>query len=463
MRCAAVSLLLLLLLLLVALLVCTVCKSGSDNGVTEMDDTAARQSPHGDCPTGTGFRPLTGLHPPEKIIITTLPKFVDNEAIGPYHVKAAKQLADAVGASGTGAKLVIAGIDPNHVPERMHVLQEPPYDDIVEFMLESTGGRPWIQDDFQLGVVGDPPEAALVPMLNNSQWLGEGLGLPVLEDLRLRLPGNRRRHEAGGNVEAYPGGLISIGTRSRDERGPTELGQRLLDDGAEEIVRPYTGWLGVGHTDEMFNVVPTGSGPCDIAVVYASPGLGMQLAEKAEAIESLGPWDEGEQAAPTRPTKKGACLENFPRVAGHGGSFWSRVTIPAGEVLACEPFKQANQQYEKLMQEELGTFTAALQRATGCSKIEAVPLPALFTPNEEADDYTSDAQATPLHANPVNGVVLGRTYAAPSQAHPLFEAEVRKRLGDLGVPIEFVDTKSCQNGALHCVTNVLRRCVPNGP
>ena len=87
----------------------------------------------------------------------------------------------------------------------------------------------------------------------------------------------------------------------------------------------------------------------------------------------------------------------------------------------------------------------------------------MFTPNEEADDYTSDAQATPLHANPVNGVVLGRTYAAPSQAHPLFEAEVRKRLGDLGVPIEFVDTKSSQNGALHCVTNVLRRCVPNGP
>ena len=136
-RCAAVS-----LLLFAALLVCTGCESGSENGVTQMDDQAARQSPHDDCPKGRGFRPLTGLHPPEKIIITTLPKFVDNEAIGRYHVKAAKQLADAIRASGTDAKLVIAGIDPNHVPERMHVLQEPPYDDMVEFMLESTGGRP---------------------------------------------------------------------------------------------------------------------------------------------------------------------------------------------------------------------------------------------------------------------------------------------------------------------------------
>ncbi len=77
----------------------------------------------------------------------------------------------------------------------------------------------------------------------------------------------------GGNLEGLPDGTLLLGANA----GPA-LAEFLLARGhRSRHVRVETGFLAVGHVDELFSHVVTGPGPCDFALVVASPELGLRF------------------------------------------------------------------------------------------------------------------------------------------------------------------------------------------
>lgn len=113
----------------------------------------------------------------------------------------------------------------------------------------------------------------------------------------------------GGNLESLPGGTCLIGSDSFRGDQWTEYSQNVCTDGGRPL-EIDTSWLTVGHTDEIFSVVPSTSNSCGFAIMAASPRAGLDAlaqnpSEKAfdwadglsdevihERIQAHDPWSD---------------------------------------------------------------------------------------------------------------------------------------------------------------------------
>ncbi len=92
--------------------------------------------------------------------------------------------------------------------------------------------------------------------------------------------------EMGGNIEGLPGGLCLVGKNQG-----SDFTEQFCDK-KENIVQIETGWLTVGHVDEIVKVIPAKFNDgrpkeCNFSVNFASPDKAMELLEKAGKNDSV--------------------------------------------------------------------------------------------------------------------------------------------------------------------------------
>ena len=90
--------------------------------------------------------------------------------------------------------------------------------------------------------------------------------------------------QMGGNIEALPGGICVLGSDGFTAEEWARHAKEMCGDDPQNILKAPTGFLMVGHTDEIFKVIknPSKPAPCDFSVAVASPKKAIELLRKNE-------------------------------------------------------------------------------------------------------------------------------------------------------------------------------------
>jgi len=206
--------------------------------------------------------------------------------------------------------------------------------------------------------------------------------------------------------------------------------------GAQEaqgpIVQVDTGWLLIGHVDEIISWIPWSGGPgC------CGKGFIMLYASAAEGVELL----EGLSAD------------------GHGDAVLFAGTgeeITVDEILGDELLMALNQTAQKRLDKTL----KQLKEEFGLENEDIAIIPTLFEQDEQWGAY-----AVAMVPNMVNSLVLGKLLVAPDPHGPMidgkdpFKEALVERLEPFSQIVEFVDNwypYHVWNGEVHCGTNATR-------
>ncbi|HTL12425.1 MAG TPA: protein-arginine deiminase family protein [Bdellovibrionota bacterium] len=470
------------------------CTAAPSTGVSAMGSQGVRPGPGNACPTQGGFHSLSSTHPPTGVFITydggnldyvrqmadimrrtqpSIPLTVLVESHGGY-TRSTGPDSNRLARAEAALRPIVAGA----APLLMNLLPVAP----------GTGTQDptalWAQDHgLYDGVMagGNTPTFFDLPYSRADdvpQQIASACALPIVqmpESTAANLPGGDQGGNFGGNIEGFPGDTLVVGnTISNELRAALARQSAVSDAPGGGLVNVQTDWLEVGHADEAYNVVPTGDpAPCNFAVLYASPALGLNLARAAVASGACGGSSPPEQcylepprnppAQRPRPWVSGSsCLDGLPTVGYAGGS---RLTVD--DALGCQDFVDANNAYEAIIQRDVAKIRDEVQRRTGCTAVRTLPVPTTYRPDGaggrngwgNSDDYSSA-----VNPNPVNGLVLNRTMVVPRQSNPLFANAVQQTLGSVGVSAEFIDDTyyHFNVGEVHCSSQALRTCTTGG-
>jgi len=273
----------------------------------------------------------------------------------------------------------------------------------------------------------------------------------------------------GGNWEALPGGLLMT-LQGASPPLIADLKHRAPDIAPIEL---RAEWLEVGHVDELFSVIPVPAGhlpeKCSFAIGAASPALALDLAREGARSARLEPplSHATPKEHPLNKERLGCIADLSASVAG--------TPLTAKEALGCKELREANLEFEKLIQGELEVLLRDITRKTGCDSIPVVRLPALFKPghkmSKEAYARAQKLRTPPrtrwtgarsINPNPVNGISLNSVLLVPEQSHPGFQENIKEELETQapGLTVRFIPTPHVHflGGEAHCGTNVIRSC-----
>lgn len=271
----------------------------------------------------------------------------------------------------------------------------------------------WIQDAFEPGALepGGPPMRVWVKLDRSgttrglsdwadTHWLAPGRGVVFVG-------GNEATDlNGGGNLELIPphtgfprGRLLIGGSETARRMAPLEVAWFEAQALQAPRLEVPTGWLAVGHVDELFAFLPSAHG---VVVAVASPRAGLDWLSQAHPTEAL---------------------------AG----------TPVAQLRTDPTFRDFNLAAQRHISEGIGLLQAAVPA------LELIELPVLFTP-------TSNGLATSLGANAVNLVALDDVVLLPKQGSASLERELQRRLTSAGYDASFVDASAYANlgGAAHC-------------
>ena len=203
-------------------------------------------------------------------------------------------------------------------------------------------------------------------------------------------------------------------------------------DAQGPIVQVDTGWLSIGHVDEIISWIPWSGGPgcCGkgFIMLFASAGEGVEL------LEGLSADGHGDAVL----------------FAGTG----DEVTVD--ELLGDELLIEFNQ----AAQERLDTTLKQLKEEFGLEDEDIATIPTLFEQDEQWGAY-----AVALVPNMVNSLVLGKLFIAADPHGPIingqdpFKQALVEKLEPYSQTVEFVDNwypYHVWNGEVHCGTNATR-------
>ena len=397
-----------------------------------------------DCPPGTGFRPLSSVHAPKEVIVGSYPD--------PAFAKYAKEMTDAVGRLAPGVRTNVLVHPkrngpgaPEGKPELFEFAREPGYADRVR-LIEAKGfgqGVQWAQDGVEMGVTGADNKPAAIEF-----YAGMANDYSIVNGVTnaTRVSGGQ-----GGDVEAFPGGVVAVGSKTTADT------KHILTEGSGDApVQMDTSWLRIGHVDELFQVVPTGDGQCDFAIVHASPAAGLELLLRLPASAQIEP-DMGqtrpvgeETFGSRRPNGTSACVDDLP------SNGWGNAPLTAGAARACAGFSMINRQFEAKIQTDLAKLRQAVSAKTGCEQPKTIAIPQLFRPGGVGGRTGAES----VNPNAVNAVVLGKGVIAGDQPNDVFRDEIRRRYQAAGIRVELIDARyfHFNGGTVHCSTNVVRSC-----
>lgn len=288
----------------------------------------------------------------------------------------------------------------------------------VERIEVATRFDAWLQDFAELALAPGPdgtPRLVLVDPHRGAGLEGVAPELALRWGARwVRLPEAPATASSGaGNVEALPGGLLLLGSTVGDA-----MARFWLERGhAGRHVRLDTSWLAVGHVDEIVSHVVTGPGPCDFALVRASPGRALALVEA--------------DPDPPRGLRR--------RDAARQRTIEARL---AGEI-------------ERVRR-------ALADGAPACPDVPVVELPVWYRCGSR-DDAPEDCRSE--LPNPVNMTVLGRHLLVPDPRDAPFARETRRALEARGQVVHLLDADAAheRGGGLHCAMAVRRVPADGGP
>ena len=329
---------------------------------------------------------------------------------------------------------------------------------LIEALQEELGDRlrtvaggpdPWTQDHVEIATLLQASGPADVAFL--------GPGTDALADL-LRTEDRLLIHaDAGyaefGNVEAspptvvdgvpYPLGRVLYGVRGRAAQD--EEVERFIDRfrrGPQAPLAIDTGWLCVGHVDELVSFLPDPMASHGFVAVVADPELGLAVLDRTAPDHPLTRYAASVEDASWAPRETAGQIHD---------SRWLHVynhAIAVGPIL---------------------TLKRTLARELGLRQDEIVSLPVLFEP-DPVDPLCGAAALTP---NPVNLLLVDHddgSWAAlvpdpwfrgarmPTAADPFVE-EILHRI-DGRVRVRFVDTwlgYHLLGGEVHCASAIRRR------
>ncbi|MCB0394712.1 MAG: hypothetical protein KDD25_09135, partial [Bdellovibrionales bacterium] len=248
--------------------------------------------------------------------------------------------------------------------------------------------------------------------------------------------------DLGGNIEAVNDRLVFVGKNiSRAQK------KILKARTAQEFVELRVNWLDVGHVDEILSLIPkkgTHDTQCGFDILYASPGLALNLIkeapadEKAEPLEMRFGFDKS--------------LESF--------NLWDCAKTPS-KIRGCRLVFEANQAYEKIMQQNLIEMKNAVKTIGGCKNVNFIPIPALFSAKSESNVYgTPNDKAVSIEPNPLNNILLGHEILVPKQHMRSLHEYTEGVLNKYDLDVNFVEGGYVHafSGGIHCATNVRYGC-----
>ncbi len=251
----------------------------------------------------------------------------------------------------------------------------------------------------------------------------------------------------GGNIEALNdkivlvGDNMLVGTKKRVEMATDQ-----------KVLTLSTAWLEPGHVDELFTTIPSKSS-CGYSVLYASPRLAIDMLKSnvKNRIEKFAPpdgWSEEIEDREKERVSFDECLQKYNWKVGTG-------------LYVCKELVRANLKYHSLILKNVEKIRSELKLTKSCRDVEFVPMPVLFSPKLLAKNYgTNEDYAIALNINPVNGILLGKSYITGDQGIAIFGEYVKKVFDRLGVKIRSVGSTHLHmlRGGVHCTTNLLRTC-----
>lgn len=144
--------------------------------------------------------------------------------------------------------------------------------DIMQPYFDPSTGRPVIRGVNRYVNAGFNANASLEALRAAAAQCGVTVGQGLVGD------GTLQNGHTGGNIEAYPGGNCVLGTNHLSGHQWTQYSSEAC--GGQRPLQIDTSFMTVGHTDEIFSVVPSNQSRCGFAVMVASPRLGLELLER---------------------------------------------------------------------------------------------------------------------------------------------------------------------------------------
>lgn len=248
-----------------------------------------------------------------------------------------------------------------------------------------------------------------------------------------------------GNLEVtpplpgHPEGRVYYG-RNAEDAPAVEVTRFLTRQGVQAPFALETGWLCVGHVDEIVSFVPDPTAPRGFRVLLPSPRLAYALLHLSPGATSIDAYREPPTVDPSYRT--------------------------VGELRGDASLRAYN---EALSAGPLRRLRAQLDEAIGLMPHEVIHLPALYAPYDQPDAPACGAVS--LLPNLLNGLLLPEKGGAtlllpdprmrPDGAPPesdLFIKAVRLLLPASTKPV-FVDVWDAYHrhlGSIHCATNMQR-------
>ena len=351
--------------------------------------------------------------------------------------------------------------------------------------------------------------ASIAGVLAKECGVGTGKGLGETNN-------GRAGGHAGGNIEAGPGDLCVIGDDQLARVGANEFEKYATDAcrNLDNVVRAPTSWLQVGHADEITTTIKTGSGPCDFAVLVASPKAARKsLSERGtEPVWSFpSRFETKEQKIEllnATPAMAMICQKHLhrresspPRDRPGHRAFLDRVMdlfvgrgraeihiaardytpcleMTNNDLLAVLKENPALDEYNTLVERRLAEFSTEYaekvkKNLPQCGEVgeKFHPVPALFVGEpgkEKRESVLPSAFGDPnsgyaVFPNLTNGVALESAYYSPDPMNTALKKSLEGLLNDkLKMKTQFLDTsvQHARGGNLHCITNVVRYCRP---
>ncbi len=362
--------------------------------------------------------------------------------------------------------------------------------DYFETFYDPATGYPIIREVKHYGRAGDL--ASAVGNAVKQCGIITGSELPALDN---------RPGFYGGNLEAGPGNLCLVGDDhlTEDEWGNYSL---AVCNKRDDTVKAPVSWLTVGHTDEIYKMVPTnGKEPCNFAIMLASPRKGLELLKAdpdAPAFNGLAGqkhldknftqvnalrricqnYKDFERHPQTKPVNKQQPGQswNFQLISRayadpsrNKGKPCSAMTN--SEFLNAVEMDPELKEFNQLVQKEIDDFKLVLkqnmkERLPHCDP-EVIDIPDLYfgrIVEENGIRRPAMASANSILPSPSNSVVINGTVLYSNPLNKTFENYLSETSRRLGLKSDFIDTlfAHARKGNLHCSSQMIRYCRPEG-
>ncbi|MEW5848158.1 MAG: protein-arginine deiminase family protein [Myxococcota bacterium] len=240
-------------------------------------------------------------------------------------------------------------------------------------------------------------------------------------------------------TESYPAGRNIWGAGSTEEEMPDGL---YVDMVRAQRVQPEivvdTSWLSVGHVDEVMSFVKTNT-PRGWGLLLGSTTLARDMLQRLK--------DEGHGDVPMFVGKSWVEQEG-----------WSMREVPA-EVTVSEALADADLMAESQeSQIHIDEVREVLVEEIGLADEEITLMPFLMERTWGASGAYQPGTVNLLHAN--GRVVIPDPFGPELNGEDVFKADLRTRLGALGLTVMFADDWDLYHrlgGEVHCGTNAARR------